>query len=73
MRGIDSHSLQCRKCGYAKRHTREYIDGNRVYMGLVCTHPARLQGVYVNPDDCPYSPCASANARRCPLKRSDGR
>lgn len=73
MRGIDSYSLQCRKCRHAKKHTREYLDGNRVYLGLVCTHPARVQGVYVNLDDCPYNPCASENARSCPLKWSDER
>lgn len=37
----------------------------------LCTHPARTQAVYVNSDDCPYNPCASENARSCPLKWSD--
>lgn len=73
MCGIDSYSLQCRKCRHVGKHTREYLDGNRVHLGFVCTHPARMQGVYVNLDDCPYNPCASENARKCPLKWSDER
>ena len=50
----------------------DHSDGTRVHLGLVCTHPARPQGVYVNTDDCPYNPCASENARSCPMKWSDG-
>lgn len=71
MSGINSYRLQCRKCMHVNKHTRVYLDGTRVHLGFVCAHPARTQAVYVNSDDCPYNPCASENARSCPLKWSD--
>lgn len=64
-------SEELKPCPFCGGEAKMESDGTSGHLGFVCTHPARTQSVYVNSDDCPYNPCASENARSCPLKWSD--